>query len=39
MRSPDGERYVDQPHVRTIEEDYRIARSLNTDEAQELKQA
>ena len=39
MRSPDGERYVDQPHVRTIEADYRIARSLNGDEIQELTQA
>ncbi|MFP4372747.1 MAG: HD-GYP domain-containing protein [Spirochaetaceae bacterium] len=38
MRSPDGERYVDQPHVRTVDADYRIARSLNGDEIQRLKQ-
>mgnify|MGYP006266004063 CR=1 FL=1 len=39
MLSPDGERYVDQPHVRTVDEDYRIVRSLDAEETQELKQA
>ncbi|MFP3958701.1 MAG: HD-GYP domain-containing protein [Spirochaetaceae bacterium] len=38
MRSPDGERYVDQPHVRTIDEGYRIQRSLTEAEIQELTQ-
>jgi hypothetical protein len=39
MRSPDGERYVDQPHVRTVESDYGIARSLDTEEIKDIQQA
>ena len=39
MRSPDGERYVDQPHVRTIDTDYRIARSLDKEEIKDIKHA
>jgi hypothetical protein len=39
MLSPDGERYVDQPHVRTVDEDYKISRSLDDDEVRDLKQA
>ena len=39
MRSPDGERYVDQPHVRTVDSDYGIARSLDTEEIKDIQQA
>jgi HD-GYP domain-containing protein (c-di-GMP phosphodiesterase class II) len=39
MVSPNGERYVDQPHVRTVEEDYRVARSLDEDEIKDVKNA
>lgn len=30
--SLDGERYVDQPHVRTVDENYSVARSLNEED-------
>jgi HD-GYP domain-containing protein (c-di-GMP phosphodiesterase class II) len=39
MHSPDGERYVDQPHVRTVDSDYRIARSLDAEEIKDIQQA
>jgi HD-GYP domain-containing protein (c-di-GMP phosphodiesterase class II) len=39
MLSPDGERYAEQPHVRTSGDDYRISRSLADEEIKELKRA
>jgi len=36
MISASGERYADQPHVKTIDQEYRVVRSLSRDEVDKI---